>query len=92
MYAGQKHPEEVCQFLILSYGASFLTVWYNPFLAMLARCGGVDEKIGDAAELLHRQFLNHILGVRDSTADVIVLAVLAESLVFPLVATNFAIP
>jgi len=22
-----------------------LTVWYNPFLAMLARCGGVDEKI-----------------------------------------------
>jgi len=42
---------------------------------------GVDEKIGDAAELLHRQFLKHILGVRDSTANVIVLAELGR---FPL--------
>ena len=33
-----------------------------------------DEKIGDAAELLHRQFLKHILNVRDSTANVIILA------------------
>jgi len=41
----------------------------------------VDEKIGDAAELLHRQFLKHILGVRDSTANVIILAELGR---FPL--------
>ncbi len=41
----------------------------------------VDDKIGDAAELLHRQFLKHLLGVRDSTANVIVLAELGR---FPL--------
>ncbi len=38
-------------------------------------------RIGDAAELLHRQFLKHLLGVRDSTANVIVLAELGR---FPL--------
>ena len=41
----------------------------------------VDDKIGDAAELLHRHFLKHLFGVRDSTANVILLA---ESGRFPL--------
>ena len=42
---------------------------------------GIDEKIGDAAELLHTQVVMHILGVRDCTANVIILA---ESGRFPL--------
>jgi len=52
-----------------------------PILSYASEVWGVDEKIGDAAELLHRQFLKHILGVRDSTANVIVLAELGR---FPL--------
>ncbi len=45
-----------------------------PILSYASEVWGVAEKIGDAAELLHRQFLKHILGVRDSTANVIILA------------------
>jgi len=52
-----------------------------PILSYASEVWGVDEKIGDAAELLHRQFLKHILGVRGSTANVIVLAELGR---FPL--------
>ena len=52
-----------------------------PILSYASEVWGVDENIGDAAELLHRQFLKHILGVRDSTANVIVLAELGR---FPL--------
>ena len=63
-----------------------------PVLSYASEVWGVDEKIGDAAELLHRQFLKHILGVRNSTANVIVLAELGRfPLCFSLVATNFAI-
>ena len=40
-----------------------------PILSYASEVWGVDEKIGDAAELLHRQFLKHILGARDSTAN-----------------------
>ena len=35
-----------------------------PILSYASEVWGVDEKIGDAAELLHRQFLKHILGVK----------------------------
>ena len=45
-----------------------------PILSYASEVWAVDDKIGDAAELLHRQFLEHLLGVRDSTANVIVLA------------------
>ena len=44
-----------------------------PILSYASQVWAVDEKIGDAAELLHRQFLKHLLGARDSTANVIVL-------------------
>ena len=52
-----------------------------PILSYAKGVWGVDEKIGDAEELLHRQSLKHVLGVRDSTANVIVLAELGR---FPL--------
>ncbi len=52
-----------------------------PILSYTSEVWGVDKKIGDAAELLHRQFLKHLLGFRDSTANVIVLAELGR---FPL--------
>ena len=45
-----------------------------PILSYASEVWAVDEKIGDAAELLHRQFWKHLLGVRDSTANVVVLA------------------
>ena len=51
-----------------------------PILSYASEVWAVDEKIGDAAELLHRQFLKHLLGVRDSTANVIVLAELGRFL------------
>ncbi len=47
-----------------------------PILSYASEVWGVDEKIGDAAELLHRKFLR-----QDSTANVIVLAELGR---FPL--------
>ncbi len=52
-----------------------------PILSYASEVWGFDEKIGDAAELLHRHFLMHLLGVRDSTANVIVLTELCR---FPL--------
>ena len=50
-----------------------------PILSYASEVWGVDEKLGEAAELLHRQFLKHILGVRDSTANTIVLAELGHN-------------
>ena len=52
-----------------------------PILSCASEVWSVDEKIGDTAELLHRQFLMHLLGVKDSTANVVVLAELGR---FPL--------
>ncbi len=52
-----------------------------PILSYASEVWAVVDKIGDAAELLHRQFLKHLLGVGDSTANVIVLAELGR---FPL--------
>ncbi len=52
-----------------------------PIMSYASKVRAVDDKIGDAAELLHRQFWKHLLGVRDSTANVIVLAELGR---FPL--------
>ena len=49
-----------------------------PILSYASEVWGADEKIGDAAEVLHRQFLKHILGARDSTANVVVLAELGR--------------
>ena len=45
-----------------------------PILSYASGVWGVDEKAGAAAEQLHRQFLKRMLGLRDSIADVIVLA------------------
>ncbi len=50
-----------------------------PIMSYAGEVWGVDEKLGAAAELLHRQCLMHILGVRDSTAYVMVLAVLGHN-------------
>jgi len=33
-----------------------------PILSYASKVWAVDEKVGDAAELLHRQFLKHLLG------------------------------
>ncbi len=52
-----------------------------PILSYASEVWAVNDKIGDTAELLHRQFLKHLLGVRDSTANVTVLAELGR---FPL--------
>ncbi len=52
-----------------------------PILSYASEVWAVDDNLGDAAELLHRQFLKHLLGVRDSTANVIVPAELGR---FPL--------
>ncbi len=52
-----------------------------PILSYASEVWAVDDKLGDAAELLHRQFLKNLLGVSDSTANVIVLAELGR---FPL--------
>ena len=50
-----------------------------PILSYASEVWGIDEKLGEAAELLHRHFLKHILGIRDSTANVIVLAELGHN-------------
>ncbi len=63
-----------------------------PIVSYASEVWGADKKIGLAAELLHRQFWKHFLGVKYSTANVIVLADLGRlPMCFPLVATNFAI-
>ncbi len=49
-----------------------------PILSYASEVWAVDDKLGDAAELLHRQFLKHLRGDRDSTANVIVLAELGR--------------
>jgi len=46
-----------------------------PILSYASEVWGVNGGIGDAAELLHRQFLKRMLGVRDSTANFVVLLV-----------------
>ena len=45
-----------------------------PLLSYASEVWVVDEEVGKSAEQLHRQFLNHILGVRGNTATLIVLA------------------
>ena len=52
-----------------------------PILSYACEVWAVDEKVGDVAERLHRQFLKHLMGVRDSVANTIVLAELGR---FPL--------
>ena len=52
-----------------------------PIFSYASEVWAVDNKIGDAADILHRHFLKHLLGVRDSTANVIALAELGR---FPL--------
>ena len=49
-----------------------------PILSYASELWAVEEKIGNAAELLHRHFWKHLFGVRDSTANVIVLAELGR--------------
>ena len=45
-----------------------------PILNYASEVWAVDEEVGKAAEQLHRQFLKHVLGIRGSTATLIVLA------------------
>ena len=45
-----------------------------PILSYASEVWGVDKTVGDSAEQMHRQFLKHVLGVRGSTATLIVLA------------------
>ena len=45
-----------------------------PILSYASEVWAVDKKVGKSAEQLHWQFLKHILGVRGSTATLIVLA------------------
>ena len=41
-----------------------------PILSYACEVWAVDKVVGESAEQLHRQFLNHVLGVRGSTAFV----------------------
>ncbi len=52
-----------------------------PILSYGCEVWGVDDKCSIAAEVLHRGFLKHLLGVRKSTANAMVLAELGR---FPL--------
>ena len=45
-----------------------------PILSYASEVWAVDKTSGESAEQLHRQFLKHVLGVRGSTATLIVLA------------------
>ena len=45
-----------------------------PILSYASEVWAVDKKVGESAEQLHWQFLKHVLGVRGSTATLIVLA------------------
>ena len=45
-----------------------------PILSIACEVWAVDKQVGESAEQLHRQFLEHVLGVRGSTATPIVLA------------------
>ena len=44
-----------------------------PILTYASEVWAVDKTLGESAEQLHRQFLKHVLGVRGSTATLIVL-------------------
>ncbi len=64
--------------LILLPYASCLTFWYYLFtfkiLSYSCEVWAVNPKVGAKAELVHRQFLKQLLGVRKSTTTHIVLA------------------
>ena len=45
-----------------------------PILSYASEVWAVDKKVGESAEQLHWQFLKHVLGIRGSTATLIVLA------------------
>ena len=45
-----------------------------PILSYASEVWAVDKKVGESAEQLHWQFLKHVLGVRGSTATLLVLA------------------
>ena len=51
-----------------------------PILSYASEVWAVDKKVGESAEQLHWQFLKHVLGVRGSTAILIVLLSLAAIL------------
>ena len=63
--------------MILLSSASYLTPWPKlvlPKLSYAYEVWGVSPSVGEAAEVLHRGFLKHLLGVRISTTNNIVLA------------------
>ena len=60
-----------------------------PILSYASKVWGVDEKISDAAELLHRWFWQHLLGVRQQySKHYCNSSIRPLGFVFPLVATN----
>ena len=66
-----------CAFLHISDPIQRCKLFDSLVLPILSHAGevwAVDEGVGEAAEQLHRRFLKHVLGVRDSTANLVVLA------------------
>ncbi len=73
-----------CAFLHLSDPALQCQLFDSlvlPILRYASEVWAVDPKMGEAVEVLHRQFLPQLLGIRKSTTNEIVLAELGR---FPL--------
>lgn len=57
------------------------TAFYSlvlPILSCACDVWTVDDGIGQSTEQLYREFLKHLLGIRDSTANAVVLAELGR--------------
>ena len=71
-FLGIRDPEMQCK---------LFDILVLPILSYAVEVWGVKPKVAEAAELLHRNFLKRVLGIRKSTANEIVLAELGR---FPL--------
>ena len=58
---------------ILLCSASYWTPWFVPILSYACEVWAVNPNVGEAAEVLHRSFLKHLLGVETCTANETVL-------------------
>lgn len=54
-----------------------------PILSHASEVWAVDEKVGDAAEQLHRHFLKHVLGIRGDTSNSLYVHLLTADLTRP---------
>ena len=66
-----------CAFLYIADPKQRCTLFDSlvlPILIYASEVWAVDKTLGESAEQLHPQFLKHVLGVRGSTATLIVLA------------------